>query len=550
MLPLPPAHRHEALRLAAIRTGIHQPLLTALADVHTESRLPDGTTGLGVIPANQIPLEAVSTFNDQANVAATTLRCLSQTLRQQGWQADDFWDAAQGAYTPLFLRQVANGFTPAPADQTAARLELCAVSELQRAYQQRVKESWETVGAVGAQAFLDEALLFLVKQIPAEYFGLSGQQQALLEGVRLWQELDDRAGAIAALTQHFPTLTLDAALQRFVAAVLPTYSGQPHQREALLRLTQLWLQQPSREQTIYALAHGQIRAATADLDTALLTFIQHLPQQFAGTGEQRNALVEGLRQWQGLASRPATLIGLGVDPLLFSGTTPDPQAIHTATRQTDRALMDFIQRLPEQYSGSPSEQTALLHLAQLWYNTPTAEQTLQRLMQTLKQTETARRDSVDALPAPLPVQPSTPLEPPSTGWTPSNLQLDAPISPNSYLTWAMATWGGIYVPTHAAVVDCIVHTADRVQQVCDRVGRPLTIVCWYCPTDHNPVTAAFPQHRHRLGDAITFYCEGLTGKQLYWFLHPWWNGKLAYRAAYPHLCYIDARGDRVRQLQH
>nr|WP_263971820.1 D-Ala-D-Ala carboxypeptidase family metallohydrolase [Leptolyngbya ohadii] len=52
--------------------------------------------------------------------------------------------------------------------------------------------------------------------------------------------------------------------------------------------------------------------------------------------------------------------------------------------------------------------------------------------------------------------------------------------------------------------------------------------------------------RHIIGDAIDFYCDGLTGNQVYRALDPWWTGGLGRYNSFPALCHLDARGYRAR----
>jgi uncharacterized protein YcbK (DUF882 family) len=67
------------------------------------------------------------------------------------------------------------------------------------------------------------------------------------------------------------------------------------------------------------------------------------------------------------------------------------------------------------------------------------------------------------------------------------------------------------------------------------------VVNWYRPLDLHGVQGCETSNRHRVGDAIDFICEGLTGNQLYWFLEPWWSGGLGRYTQFPYLCHIDAR---------
>jgi hypothetical protein len=164
------------------------------------------------------------------------------------------------------------------------------------------------------------------------------------------------------------------------------------------------------------------------------------------------------------------------------------------------------------------------------------------LLADYQQIEAAHGDSPDALPSPLPL--ALPPRPPH--WTVDNLQLQAAILPDGSFTWAEATQGGLYLPTNQSLVEAIVQMAARVQQARDRLGRPLTIIRWYQPSEV-PAIPDFPHPtRHALGAAIVFYCLGLTGNQLYWTLNPWWRGGLGRYTRYPHLCYVDGQRDRAR----
>ncbi len=80
------------------------------------------------------------------------------------------------------------------------------------------------------------------------------------------------------------------------------------------------------------------------------------------------------------------------------------------------------------------------------------------------------------------------------------------------------------MPNNQITIDAIVKIAHLAQQISDRIGRPLHVTNWYQPADANFPLESASNNRHCLGDAIDFYCDGLTGDQLYWFLDPWWSG--------------------------
>ncbi len=538
------AQRDHLYRQAALRTGIHPPLLTALHEIQTQPLLQDGETGLGITPANQISLDQVNTLTGQVKIAANTIRRLTQTLIEQGWKAADLWHSEQGRYSDAFLHRVAQGFTPLTPDRDAAQLESCPAADLQRAYQRAATATWQELGKPPSQTFVDDALRSHTRHLAQQYLGLHSQQTALLELVRLWQGCDQREDAIAYLSKEL-ALPLESALRFFLRQTLSDYAAYPHQRAALLQLVELWHQFDSREATIL---HLQQQSFPYDrvLDTALIAFIQRLTRLYQGNSEQRHALVEGFRYWQQLDNRPDALITLGVDPDVFAGAVLNPSDIDQAVQQVDRALLDFIRQIPALYTSSRHQRAAILHLAQLWHHTHTQTDTIQTLIDELKQAETARRDGVDVVPPPLPF----PAPTPPSQWTPATLQLHAPIHPFGSFTWAEATSGGLYLPPNQTAIDTIAEMATLVQQIRDRLGRPLTVIRWYCPLEADPVASLWPTHHHALGSALTFYCDQLTGRQLYWFLQPWWDGGLGYHARYPYLCYVDSRRDRTRWLQH
>jgi hypothetical protein len=535
---------------AAIRAGIHKPILAALYAAQRRPSLSDDETGLGVSPANRVPLEQVNTFAEQVQYAANSIRSLTERLIEQGWQSNEIWNLEQGHYSDRFLETVADGYVPSVTDAAAARLEPTDADKLLQAY----LEDWTIDCKIAALpqnlGFLDAALKRFVEELPRYYLGASYQRQALLEAARIWRKLDHHQTTVAALLEQEAAESLSAdgvrrleqALLQFVRTLPTHYAGYPHQREALLRLVLLWHQLHSREVAIAILevapsAETSIRM----IDPALMAFLQRIAQSYQGKGDQRNALTETYRLWYGLESRGAVLQELGVDPQTLTASHPNRNTLLNVATQLDRSLLDFVKQLPVLYRETEPQREALIRLTQLWYGFEGRDQTLQALVNDVQRLETARRDSPDAA---CKLEPLVPPPRPSK-WAPANLQLFVAILPHGSFSWAEATQGGYYLPTHQVTVDTIVHMAELAQQACDRIGRPLRIVRWYCPTQTNLELRSTSQQNHALGDAIEFYCDGLTGDQIYLALSPWWTGGLGRYRQYPYLCYIDAR-DRTR----
>jgi hypothetical protein len=543
--------RNDYYLREATRTGIHKPILAALFAAHGRPSLSDGEVGLGISPANRIPLEQVNTFAEQVAYAANTIRSMTNKLAEQGWKGDEIWDGDQGRYADRFLEMVANGYVPPANDGAAARLEPTSDAKLAPAYLEDWTMDCKAAGLTSNFAFLDPALLHFTNEIPRYYLGISYQRQALIEATRIWSGCDTRSAALATLLERDesdPTLVnldesrLKQPLLQFMQQLPNQYAGYPHQREALLRLVQLWHQCMSREAAIARLEAASTAETSIRLvDPALMALMQRIPQSYQGKGDQRNALTETYRLWYGLDSRGAALQELGIDSQVLSASNPNRNALLSTVSQLDRSLLDFIKRIPAQYQELEPQREALLRLVQMWQGFEGRDQTLQSLLDNLQRLENARRDSPDAIPK---LEPA-PLPPRPLHWTPNNLQLYAAIIDNGSFAWADATRGGTALPTTQDTIDAIIRIATLAQQAYDRIGRPFCITNWYQPTGTAGARTDSPQ-RHGIGDAIEFYCDGLTGSQIYRALDPWWTGGLGRYKSYPYLCYIDARSDRSR----
>lgn len=541
------AQHHYYYVQEAIRAGVHVPLLAALHVVHQAPMLTDEEVGLGIAPANQIPLEAVDTFPKQVAIAASTLRSFTSRLTAQGWEATDLWNEDLGRYTDRFVATLAGGYVPPASDGAAAQLESCDSELLQSMYQAEVQAAHEASGLTGSLGFVDLALLRFVEQVPTHYQALDYQRNALLDAVRIWRKLDSLPLAIAALqADSDESLVTDAALDRLLLDVLSklvaSYDGYPHQREALLRLVQRWRQLPTREAAIAALqTDDSATLPAATLDAVLMAFIRRLPQRYQGKGEQRNLLTEAYRQWHDLDNRTAAIRKLGVEPKGLVDASSEQ--LEASARYLDRQLLRFFQTVPVIYAETPAQRAALLQLVERWRGLEPPTQVQTSLYDDLRRMERAAVLSEDAPPPPLPL----PVSARPATWTQDTLQLTAPIIPSGHLTWAIATQGGIWQPDNQTVIDAMINLAEQLEEVSDRLGRRLQVALWYCPSEI-PMTLSTPGLSHETGGAIKFFCEGLTSQQIYWTLDPWWNGGLGRIRPMPHLVHLDAGGDRTRWL--
>lgn len=550
MPSLVPDQRNYYYLLEAERAGIHKPILAGLYAVHQSPRLMDGETGLGIAAANRVPVDRVNTFPEQVQYAANTLRSLTSTLTADGWKGNDLWDGAKGRYSDRFIERIAEGYMPSPAEDNSARLESCNAETLLAAYLEDIDYDYGAQELPHNLADLDDELLALADRIAPNYGRLDFQREALLEVARIWRKLDTHEATIKAMNVSIRNdvvdeAALDTALTDFMRQVSRFYSGYPHQREALLRLTQLWRQLDSREEAIDWLQTSDPRANETNLeivDPALMAFVQRIPDNYKGDGYGRFALTETYRTWKGLDSRPTALSELGATPQFLNANKDNPTALAEAAKRVDKALLTFVEGIPSAYKEIEEQREALIRLVQIWRRLDRRVDAIQSLFDDVRKMTRANRDSIEApptpKPAPLPTRPSR--------WTPYNIQLGVSIIVNGNFTWAEATRGGTRMPPNQATVDAIVRIATLAQQARDRLGRPFHITSWYRPADINRQVGGASNSRHIVGDAIDFYVDGLSGNQVYWALDPWWPGGLGRYTRFPSLSHLDARGYRAR----
>ncbi|MEM6433148.1 MAG: hypothetical protein AAF773_04700 [Cyanobacteria bacterium P01_D01_bin.115] len=310
-----PDQRNDYYLIEAARSGIHKSVLAALYATQGTPPLTDGETGLGIAPANRIPPDQVNTLPEQVQYAANTVRSLTNQLIAEGWQGKDLWDAAAGRYSDRFLQAIAEGYSPPVSDASAARLEPVDDQALIKAYLADLAIAYSAEQLPKNLVSLDQALLAFVERIPENYSRFTFQREALLEAVRLWRKLDTHAAAIATLVEVDDTgsldeVQLDQALVDFISQADRYFSGYPNQREAFIRLVQLWRELDSREAAIRALAATDPFSSETNIeiiDPALIAFVQRLPERYRGQGDQRFSLTEGYRLWQGLDSRTTAI---------------------------------------------------------------------------------------------------------------------------------------------------------------------------------------------------------------------------------------------------
>lgn len=546
MAELTPDRRNYHYLIEAERTGIHKPILAALYRVHRAPILKDDETGLGVSADDKLDRDRLDTFPEQVQYAANLIRILTDDLVKQQWQNEDLWNSTKGRYSDRLVEVVAGGYIPQLAEGAMGQLLPCDRDRLLQAYENDIATDYEGRYIPQNLANLDRQLLDLTERISEYYSGLTHQREALLAAVRIWRRLDTAEAAIASLARdekvpaaQLQADRLDIALKQFIQRLSPNYSGYPHQREALLRLTQYWRQLPTREDAIDSLEKAtNPNPGLQVFDPSLLNFVQRLPRYYEGKGTQRNAVTECFRLWRQIDSRASALTALGIDPEILTASTTSPENLKTVAVQLDRELLNFVRRIPGAYSENHQQREALIRMVQLWRGLKTRSTALASLIEDTKRLEKERAEEKDKPTIFIPDRPDR--------WTRQNIQLSAPILPNGNFTWAEATKGGTRMPPDDATLNAMIRIANLAQQARDRVGRPFIITSWYRPPHINRAVGGAKYSRHIVGDAIDFVCDNLTGNQLYWLLDPWWPGGLGRYTKYPNLCHLDGRNYRAR----
>lgn len=148
---------------------------------------------------------------------------------------------------------------------------------------------------------------------------------------------------------------LDRALLDTIERLSQFYQGMAHQRDALLEAVRVWRGLADRDATLGSLNIPRLNYTNTQLDGALLQFIQRLSPYYGGFPHQREALLRLVQQWRQLESRQAAIASLA------SSTSPE-------TTQTvyDLALIAFTQRVPEYFTGTADQRNALTETVRLW----------------------------------------------------------------------------------------------------------------------------------------------------------------------------------------
>ena len=396
MPKLTATQRNYLYLIEALRTGIHKPILAALYSVHNSPVLADGEVGLGLSLTSNVEVTQLDTFMEQVQFGANTVRSLADRLLIEGATGNDIWDSSLGHYSDRFLEAMAAGYEPSSTDRIAATLKPSDVEALKTAYLDDIDTRFDGSQLAQNLSSLDRPLIELAQRIPNYYNSSEIHREAGLETIRLWRSLNTRNEAIESLFGDQPSdqanslNEIDTKLKDFFQNISPFYGGLPHQREALVRLTQLWRQLDTRDQAIASLEDATTTETNLQIvDPALLLFSKNVSLFFQSKLDQRLAVLEGLRLWRGIDSRSTALSQLGVDPRVFEKDVLPPDTQLQMLRTLDQGLVEFTKRIPDAYQETTQQREALIRMFQVWRRFRSREETVQALFAELEKIPTS-----------------------------------------------------------------------------------------------------------------------------------------------------------------
>lgn len=494
MPKLTATQRNYLYLIEALRTGIHKPILAALYSVHESPVLADGEFGLGLSLTPNVDVTQLDIFMEQVQFGANTVRSMANQLLDDGATGNDIWDASRGHYSDRFLQAIATGYNPPSTDLIAARLAASDFDALKGAYLTDIDIRFDGSRVSQNLAFLDRPLIELAQRIPVYYNGSQPHRDAGLETIRLWRSLNTRTEAIQSLfsdplsndvsSDNVPaTGEIDEKITDFFQNISPFYGGLPHQREALLRLTQLWRQLDTRDAAIASLEEAtQSDTNLAILDPALLNFARNVSLFFQAKLDQRLAILEGLRLWRGLDSRQTTLEQLGVDPRVFEQDSLPPDTQLQMLRTLDQALVQFTQRIPGAYQATTQQREALIRMFQIWRRLRTREATIQALFTELEN-----------MPQPV-VEPEIPV-------TDTEVRLTRNFTLREMTRSTTADRFGLDNSPNPAEIENLRKLCQQILQPARDALGPLTVTSGFRSEQLNRRVGGVPMSDHRLGYA-------------------------------------------------
>ncbi|HEY9820715.1 MAG TPA: D-Ala-D-Ala carboxypeptidase family metallohydrolase [Candidatus Sericytochromatia bacterium] len=268
MATLSPDQRNYYYLLESERTGIHKPILAALYQIHSSPSLSDGQTGLGISPAKpDALLEGVPIWRGLDTKEAAIASLLPDDKVTAASEDESVLDV------PLkqFVQQLSAKYRGYPKAREAL-VRMIQLWRQLRTREEAIASLQTNTSPQESLSVIDSALIAFVQRLRDSYQGRGSQRNALTEAFRLWRKLDSRAATLFALgiapelldrstTDKTAMVNLATQLDRellaFVRRLPGEYQERDYQRDALIRLVQLWHDLPTRNQAIASLMEDQ-----------------------------------------------------------------------------------------------------------------------------------------------------------------------------------------------------------------------------------------------------------------------------------------------------
>jgi hypothetical protein len=286
MATLSPDQRNYYYLLESERTGIHKPILAALYQIHSSPSLSDGQTGLGISPAKpDALLEGVPIWRGLDTKEAAIASLLPDDKVTAASEDESVLDV------PLkqFVQQLSAKYRGYPKAREAL-VRMIQLWRQLRTREEAIASLQTNTSPQESLSVIDSALIAFVQRLRDSYQGRGSQRNALTEAFRLWRKLDSRAATLFALgiapelldrstTDKTAMVNLATQLDRellaFIRRLPGEYQERDYQRDALIRLVQLWHDLPTRNQAIASLMEDQKR-----LNQAITILKKHRPNRY------------------------------------------------------------------------------------------------------------------------------------------------------------------------------------------------------------------------------------------------------------------------------
>lgn len=121
----------------------------------------------------------------------------------------------------------------------------------------------------------------------------------------------------------------------------------------------------------------------------------------------------------------------------------------------------------------------------------------------------------------------------------SSFPLHESIVPGGTFTWADVLQHGEHIPADQEIIDNIISLAEQLETAREQIGQPFHIKSWYHPQGFGfKSSKATSEGHHASGDAIEFWVDGYTGKQLIDQLS-WWPGGMGTYHYVPYIIHLN-----------